>query len=333
MVDDAFYMQLCIDEAWKYQGLTYPNPAVGALILDQHEKLIAIDAHHEAGSAHAELNVITKALTLLGDTKVSKIKNPIEKHQYVLKHHHNYFLGATIYVTLEPCNHTGSTPPCSLLVKELGFKKIVIGTMDPNPKASGGASILKNSGVNVSEGVLQKECELLLEPFKKWQTGDPYLFFKLAKTQNGVYSGGIISSLESRTLVHKLREKIDLLIIGGNTVRVDRPTLDCRLTGGKAPDILIYSQSKIFDFEIPLFKVKNRKVFIEDTLERVKQYKFIMIEGGQSMLEASLSYTDHQLFFTASHMQKGDVLQIDTNLQSLHSHQVGVDKLEWFKKI
>lgn len=333
MVDDSFYMNLCLKEAWKYQGQTYPNPAVGSLILDKNGKIAAIEAHQTAGGCHAELNAIEKALIAYGDTKIAQINTPVKKHQYILKNHKNLFLGSTIYVTLEPCNHDGQTPPCSTLIKELGFKKVIIGTLDLNKEAGGGAKELELKGIKVIKGILKKECEALLEPFKKWQEKSTFIFFKLAITQNGVFTGGIISSQESRTLVHKLRSKIDLLIIGGNTVRVDRPTLDCRLSGGKAPDILIYSKHDDFDETIPLFQVKGRKVFIENTLERLKEYRFIMIEGGEGMLKATLPILEHILLFTSEQFKKGDTLQLDFELESLNADKINSDTIEWFRKI
>jgi diaminohydroxyphosphoribosylaminopyrimidine deaminase/5-amino-6-(5-phosphoribosylamino)uracil reductase len=333
MVDDKFYMELCLKEAWKYQGLTYPNPAVGSLILDKYDKLIAIDAHYEAGHPHAELNVISKALEILGDKEISNINNPANKHQYILDNHNNQFKDFTIYVTLEPCNHTGSTPPCTMLIETLGFKKIVIGTMDPNTEASGGAKLLESSGLKVIKGILQNECNQLLEPFKKWQKNEPYIFFKLATTKNGVYTGGTISSLNSRIHVHKLRDKIDLLIIGGNTVRVDRPTLDCRLCGGRPPDILIYSTRDDFDTQIPLFKVKGRKVFIEKRLDMIKKYHFIMIEGADALMKETIDIVDHYMIFTAPNFKIGKTIQLDMKLKNLNKYQNELDTIEWFKKI
>lgn len=332
MVDDNFYMDLCLKEAWKYQGLTYPNPAVGSLILNNHGKLLAIAAHHASKEAHAELNVISKVLELFGDRKISNIKKASEKHQYILDNHNNKFKDFTIYVTLEPCNHTGSTPPCSILIKTLGFKKVVIGTMDPNVKATGGATLLKSSGIEVVKGVLQDKCNLLLEPFKKWQKNEPYIFFKLAITKNGVYTGGTISSLQSRTHVHKLRDKIDLLVIGGNTVRIDRPTLDCRLSGGHPPDVLIYSKQNDFDTTIPLFNVGGRKVFIKNSLDMVKKYHFIMIEGTDTMLKETLDIVDTYLIYTSTNYKIGATIQIDKKLKNLNQYQMGLDTIEWFKK-
>jgi diaminohydroxyphosphoribosylaminopyrimidine deaminase/5-amino-6-(5-phosphoribosylamino)uracil reductase len=333
MVDNSFYMKLCLKEAWKYQGLTYPNPAVGSLILDSYGKIVAIDAHHKAGTAHAELNVISKALEIYGDTNIKNIKEASEKHHYILENHNGLFKDCTIFVTLEPCNHTGSTPPCSILIKELGFKKIIIGSIDPNPNATGGAELLRDFGLEVITGVEKQACDLLIEPFKKWQKDEPYIFFKLAITKNGVYTGGIISNKESRILVHNLRDKIDLLIIGGNTVRVDRPTLDCRLSGGSAPDILIYSHTKDFDKDIPLFKVKNRKIFISSNFDIIKQYKFIMIEGGEGMLSATQDIVDSYLIFTSSDFKVGKTVQLDMKLKKLYNFQNRSDTIEWFRKI
>ena len=333
MVDDNFYMDLCLKQAYKYQGLTYPNPAVGSLILDDNGKLIAISAHREAGQAHAELNVISKALEILGDKNIAKINSASDKHQYIIDNHNNQFKNFTIYVTLEPCNHTGSTPPCSLLIKTLGFKKVIIGSMDLNKDASGGAKLLEDSGTEVVKGVLQKECDQLIEPSKKWQKNEPYIFFKLAITKNGVYTGGTISSLDSRRHVHKLREKIDLLVIGGNTVRIDRPTLDSRLSGGRPPDVLIYSKRDDFDTQIPLFKVKGRKVFVENSLDMLKNYHFIMIEGADAMMKETTDIVDHYLIFTAPNFKTGKTIQLDLKLKNLYKSQNETDSIEWFKKI
>jgi diaminohydroxyphosphoribosylaminopyrimidine deaminase/5-amino-6-(5-phosphoribosylamino)uracil reductase len=333
MVDNDFYMKLCLNEAWKYQGLTYPNPAVGSLILNGCGKIVAIAAHHEAGTAHAELNVISQALEIFGDKNIIDIKNPAKKHTYILKNHNDLFKECTIFVTLEPCNHRGSTPPCSVLIKKLGFKQVIIGSIDPNEQATGGADLLENSSINVITGIMENECDLLIKPFKKWQENRPYIFFKLAISKNGVYTGGIISSKRSRTLTHKLREKIDLLIIGGNTVRVDRPTLDCRLSGGQAPDVLIYSHKKDFDKDIPLFKIKNRKVFISNNFEIIKNYRFIMIEGGEGMFKATKGIVDDYLIFTSPNFKVGKTIQLDMKLKSLNKDQIGIDSIEWFKKI
>ena len=280
---DEFFMDLAINEAWKYQGLTYPNPAVGSVVV-KNGAILSISAHKKAGSFHAELQAIKEAYkTISNDKNVDNITDPQNLHSYLIENAKDLFNDSTIYITLEPCSHYGKTPPCSLLIKELRFKRVVFGIKDPNRLAAGGAEILRKSGIEVVEGVKKAECEELIEPFRKWSKKS-FIFFKLAQTFNGAITTGTISCEESRKFVHMLRDKIDLLIIGGNSVRVDRPILDSRLVGGKAPDVLIYSKRDDFDKRIPLFSVKNRKVFIKDNFDIVKNYRFVMIEGGENMI-------------------------------------------------
>lgn len=331
VIDDNFYMSLALKEAWKYQGLTYPNPPVGALILDKNNQIIAVEAHHKAGQPHAELNAIESALIKMGDTKITTLSTPNEKHAYILAYHDKRFEGCSIYVTLEPCNHQGSTPPCSILVKTLGFKKLICGSIDPNKNATGGIKTLEDSGLHVKVGVLKKECDTLIAPFKKWQQKEPFIFFKLALSANGVYDGGIITSKESRTLVHHMRDTIDLLVIGGNTVREDRPTLDSRLVDGKAPDVLIISKNKEFDKDIPLFNIAGRKVFIEENFDKIKQYHFIMIEGTQTMLQLTQKLVDWYCIFRSSSYKKGTTIQIQKDFERLATIQNKIDTIEWFQ--
>jgi len=331
VIDDNFYMSLALKEAWKYQGLTYPNPPVGALILDENNQIIAVEAHHKAGLPHAELNAIQSALIKMGDTKIATLPTADEKHAYILKHHDKRFKGCNIYVTLEPCNHQGSTPPCSLLLKTLGFNKLICGSIDPNQKATGGIQTLEESGTSVSVGVLKESCDTLIAPFKKWQQNEPFVFFKLALSANGVYDGGIITSKESRTLVHQMRDTIDLLVIGGNTVREDRPTLDSRLVDGKAPDILILSKNKAFDKSIPLFNIPGRKVFIEENFDKIKQYHFIMIEGTQTMLQLTEKLVDWYCIFTSPSYKKGSTIQINKDFTRVQCIQNKNDTIEWYQ--
>ncbi len=329
---DEYFMQKALDKAWTYQGLTFPNPAVGAVITDKNSNLISLGVHERAGLAHAEVNAIKNAyMYLTKDNQIQEITNPFLLHEYLLKHHAGIFKNKTIYVTLEPCNHVGKTPSCANLIKELEFKRVVIGSLDPNKQASGGITTLQESGCEVCVGVLQEKCNALLEPFSLWQKA-PFVFFKIAMSKNFVISGGIITCKESRTHVHALRDRCDLLVIGGNTVRVDRPTLDARLVEGRAPDILIYSKEKNFDTDISLFHVKNRKVFIEDNLEKLKEYKFVMIEGGFGMYEAIKDKVDYVLVYRSASEKEGKVLKLEDNLKELFSMPIQQDTLTWYKK-
>lgn len=320
-------MQLALNEAWKYQFLTYPNPAVGALII-KNNQILSISAHKEAGEAHAEVNAIKEAYyKLTKDRAILSLDKSLDIHNYLYKNHNNLFTDCEIFVTLEPCHHYGKTPPCSLLIKNLKFKKLYIATRDINPKATGSVEFLKANGIDLKVGILEDKAKELLYPFKKWSESR-FVFFKYAQSLNGVISGGYISSKESLKFVHQLRDKTDLLTIGGNTVRVDRPTLDTRaIENGKNPDILIYSRenSNSFDRDIPLFNIKDREVFIENSLDKLDSYNFIMIEGGEAMLRACQNYIDWYLVFIAPKYMNRDCIKPDLNLNILHSGDSGVD--------
>ncbi|BCD59763.1 MULTISPECIES: bifunctional diaminohydroxyphosphoribosylaminopyrimidine deaminase/5-amino-6-(5-phosphoribosylamino)uracil reductase RibD [unclassified Nitratiruptor] len=327
---DIFFMDIALQEAWRYQGLTYPNPAVGAVVAIDN-CFISKGAHTKAGAPHAEVEAIKEAYyALTGDEHIHHLQDALELHEYLVANAKDLFHNATIYVTLEPCNHFGKTPPCSLLIKKLGFQRVAIGVQDPNEEAAGGASFLRNCGIQVDIGIQEERAKVLIEPFLQWRS-NTFTLFKLAQTLNGVIDGGIISCEESRRFVHALRDKIDLLVIGGNTVRTDRPILDARMVGGKAPDILIYSRNKKFDNNIPLFHVPNRKVFIEETLDRIKNYRYVMIEGGEGMLEATKDLANWYLFFVAPVLQEGKRYQVSQKLRFLHQQTCGTDTMIWSK--
>ncbi len=328
---DLKLLDLATDFAWKFQGLTYPNPAVGALICDELGRVISIEAHKRAGSPHAEVEVLKSAyFKITNDDKILQLQNSSEIHSYLENNHNNIFKNCTIYVTLEPCNHFGKTPPCSHLLAKMKFKRVVIGSLECNKDASGGAEFLRQNGIRV-DLLENSKCKALIEPFNLWQR-DGFVFFKLAMSLNGVVDGGVITSKESRELVHKLRDRCDLLVIGGNTVRVDRPTLDARMTGGKAPDILIYSKREDFDRSMPLFSIPNRKVFISNSLELTKKYKFIMIEGAEGMLKATTKIVNHYLIFRSPNFKTGNHPNLNLKLKELYSQKIGKDRFGWFKR-
>ena len=295
------YITKAINEAWKYQFLTYPNPAVGACVV-KNNKILSTQAHKLAGMPHAEVNAIKEAFLKLNyNEKLSSLISSNDIHDFLINNHNNIFNSCEIYVTLEPCNHIGKTPSCANLLKELKFEKVYIGTLDTNNNASGGVSTLKNCGIEVVI-LNDKRCIDLLSPFSLWQK-DKFTFFKLAMREDGSVDGGYITSQDSLNLVHEIRTKLDLLIIGGNTVRIDRPTLDSRFAKTNKPcDILIYSKSKEFDKSIPLFNVPNRKVIISDNIQNIKS-DFTMIEGGFSLLKTLKNDIDMLMLFI-SHKQK-----------------------------
>ncbi len=329
MLNSNFFMQLAIDEAYKYQLLTYPNPAVGAVVV-KNGAVLAIEAHKAAGSSHAEVLALLGAYEKLAQKEIEFDKNDAHiSHSFLLNLPKGFFKECEIFVTLEPCSHIGKTPSCANLIKELGLKKAVIGALDPIAGHGGGAQMLKNSGIEVQTGVLEQECLDLIEPFLIWQKR-AFVLFKLAQTTNGQIGGGYISSKESLEHVHKLRKVCTKLVIGGNTVRVDRPTLDCRFIDAKAPDVLIFSKEKGFDKTIPLFSVPNRSVEISDGLDFISQKGFYLVEGGEGMLNVLKKYIDWMLIYQAPKLTSKQLsYNVNSSLQFLHIGKNSKDILIW----
>ncbi|MDN5125707.1 bifunctional diaminohydroxyphosphoribosylaminopyrimidine deaminase/5-amino-6-(5-phosphoribosylamino)uracil reductase RibD [Aliarcobacter butzleri] len=331
-IDDNFYMRLAIDEAWKHQLLTYPNPAVGCVIV-KNQRLLAVEAHKEAGMPHAEVNALKTAYLKDNPNSILKTKNSsFDIHQFLLQNHNGFFNDCEIYVTLEPCNHIGKTPSCANLLKELKPKRVIISVKDPNKQATGGLETLKNENINVTLGILEKDGLNLILPFISWQNKS-CIFFKMAQTLNGSIDGKI-SSNRALAYVHTLRDKIDLLVIGGNSVRIDKPTLDTRYIQGKNPDIFIYSKNKVFDTNIPLFKIPNRKVLISDDLYKLLDYKFIMIEGVYNLLDKLKERINFFILIISPKIRKGQnaLNEIDLDFEIIHENFIGEDKIVFLKR-
>lgn len=316
-----FYMNLALNEAWKYQFLTYPNPAVGCVILDKNEKILAIKAHEKAGCAHAELNAIAHAFTNL-NPEISLPQEANAMHEFICKNHRGIFKDSIAFVTLEPCSHQGKTPPCAKLFSELGFKKVFISVKDENEIASKGAEFLKKQGVEIEFGVLENEGKKLLKPFLKWQKGQ-FKLFKLALSMNGSPFGKIVSNDLSRTYAHKIRSVIDLLVLGGETIRKDRPILDARLCKGKAPDLCILSHQSLenFDKSIPLFSVPHRQIYAQIP----NKAKFLMYEGGENFLKNFKDEMDMFLIFQSSSLNDEKNVTISLNFKPLYRNFLGSD--------
>lgn len=318
----TYFMSLAIDKAWKYQLLTYPNPAVGCTIVKDN-KVLAVGVHKYAGGPHAEVNALKEAyLTLNPNMPLKDMEDSHKIHDFLKENHNGFLNECEVYVTLEPCNHMGKTPACARLLEELKPKKVYISVLDPNASASGGKQRLLDGGVEVEDGLLKEQGENLLKPFSLWHK-DKFSFFKIAMRRDGSVSGGYITSQDSLNLVHEIRTKIDLMAIGGNTVRTDRPTLDARFSKSeKSPDILIYSTQKEFDKDIKLFNIENREVKISDKMQLDKN--FIMVEGGLSLLEHLKDKVDMFMVFI-SHKDKNlkqiDI-QKDLGLKKLYSYMI-----------
>ena len=229
---DEIYMQRCIDIAKRGIRAVAPNPMVGCVLVVE-DKIIGEGYHERYGEAHAEVNAINNV-----------------SNQNLLK-------SATLYVSLEPCSHTGKTPPCCDLLIQKGIKKVVVGTKDPNPLVGGkGIEKLKNSGIEVSEGILKDQClELNKRFFTFHKKQRPYVTLKWAQTLDGFLDQirkdgeqkiNWISEPETKTLVHKWRSEEQSILVGRNTITNDNPSLTVRDYGGMNPiRLVIDSQLQI----------------------------------------------------------------------------------------
>ncbi len=214
MIKDQYYMRMALQEARKGIGRTAPNPCVGAIIVKDN-RIIAKGYHKKAGTPHAEVNALRKAGGEACD--------------------------ATIYVTLEPCNHTGRTPPCSHAILASGITRVVVGMEDPNPLVDGsGNSFLRKNGVEVVSGVLSEECRKINRPFIKFiTTSRPWVVMKAGVSLDGRINyqkgqSGWITGAESHGRTHLSRDTYDAIMVGIGTVLIDDPSLTTRRSDGAA---------------------------------------------------------------------------------------------------
>jgi diaminohydroxyphosphoribosylaminopyrimidine deaminase/5-amino-6-(5-phosphoribosylamino)uracil reductase len=211
------FMKAALGFARKGVGKTSPNPAVGAVIVRKGQ-VVAAGFHRKAGGPHAEVEALNQ---LEGKARQ----------------------GDTLYVTLEPCNHYGRTPPCTQAILEKGVRKVVVGMRDPNPRVTGGGcDALSGQGVEVVTGVLEEECQRLNEWFVTYVTkGRPFVIAKTALTLDGWTATSTgqsrwVTNERSREWVHRLRNQVDGILVGVGTVTADDPLLNTRLKKGRGKD-------------------------------------------------------------------------------------------------
>jgi diaminohydroxyphosphoribosylaminopyrimidine deaminase/5-amino-6-(5-phosphoribosylamino)uracil reductase len=207
---DATFMKQALRLAAKGRGFTSPNPMVGAVVVHQ-DKVVGRGYHEQVGGPHAEINAIRDAGAKARD--------------------------ATLYVTLEPCNHYGRTPPCTEAILNAGIARVVVGMPDPNRQVTGGgAEFLRSQGVEVVSGVIETDCRRLNQAFIKYATtGLPLVTIKAAATLDGriaTRTGDArwISNDRSRRFVHRLRCELDAILVGIETAIKDDPLLTARTT-------------------------------------------------------------------------------------------------------
>ncbi len=238
-------MLRAVELAKQGQGRTAPNPCVGAVLVRDGE-IIGRGWHAVRGGPHAEVAALSDARQAGFDPR-----------------------GSSLYVTLEPCNHYGATPPCTRAILDAGIERVYVGTADPNPRAEGGgAEFLRQSGIQVEMGIEEQTCRDLIHDFICWHLLErPYVRLKLAATLDGriaTRSGDSawVSCSEARQEVHRLREGSQAVLVGGNTLYEDNPRLTPRRCGGDgetgSDTLAVVATSRLPDAEDDLYLIRHR---------------------------------------------------------------------------
>ncbi|MEG0261292.1 MAG: bifunctional diaminohydroxyphosphoribosylaminopyrimidine deaminase/5-amino-6-(5-phosphoribosylamino)uracil reductase RibD [Lysinibacillus sp.] len=241
---DEKYMQIALDLAASAKGNTNPNPLVGAII-EKDGVIVGMGLHRKAGEPHAEVH----AFQMAGE----------------------HALGATLYVTLEPCSHYGKTPPCANLVKESGVKRVVVAMQDPNSEVAGrGIQLLKDAEIEVEVGILEEQAKRLNERFiHNMLTSRPFIISKYAMTLDGkiaTHTGHSkwITGEAAREDVHRLRNEVDAILVGVGTVLADNPSLTTRLPEGtgKNPVRIIMDSQLRTPLDAKVLNAEAKTIFV-----------------------------------------------------------------------
>lgn len=334
------YIRRCIELAQNGLGTTYPNPMVGSVIVHK-DKIIGEGWHKKSGEPHAEVNAVhsVKDKSLLKDS--------------------------TLYVSLEPCSHFGKTPPCCDLIIDNKIPNVVIGTVDPNIKVAGnGIKKLIEAGINVSVGILEKECYDLNKRFFTFhEKKRPYIILKWAESHDGIIAP--LSKTEqkpvwitnefSRQLVHKWRSEEQAILVGTKTVLEDNPKLDVRDWSGTNPIRIVLDQynripkdSHIFNKEAKtiIFSASNSSNLLDNcSVEKIDfeqniasqiiktlyehQIQSVIIEGGRQTLETFINknlWDEARIFIGNNCFEQGTVAP-KIALKNIEKHSIGTDTL------
>lgn len=318
--DDIKFMRRCLDLAGSAEGMTYPNPLVGSVIV--HRGLIIGEGYHlKTGDNHAEANAISS----VGDSQMLK--------------------SSVIYVNLEPCSHYGNTPPCADLIISKGIRKVVIGTGDTSEKVEGrGIKKLKDAGCEVVTGVLEDECRWLNRRFFTYnEKKRPYIILKWAQSADGFIDikrdevkgrrPTWITGNPERALVHKWRASEQSILAGAGTIRADNPRLNVRDWAGKDPLRLILSRSGLIDRKSDVFETNGTNIVFthsgvkefansitvrlngrRKSADQIAEYLFeegiqsLLIEGGAGVLDHFISaglWDEARVFYGMENFKRG----------------------------
>jgi diaminohydroxyphosphoribosylaminopyrimidine deaminase/5-amino-6-(5-phosphoribosylamino)uracil reductase len=246
--EDRHYMKMALSLASRGKGMTHPNPMVGAAVV-RRGSLLGRGFHKGPGEPHAEIEALRQA----GQEA----------------------MGSDLYVTLEPCNHQGRTPPCSEAIIDSGVRRVIMAAVDPNPAVKGGGEKrLREAGIDVETGLLKEDAMELNAAYMKYMTtGMPLITLKIASTVDGKIAarGGVsrwISGEKARRAVHGMRRVCDAVIVGRGTVAADDPQLTVRMVplGGANPPLRVVVDSRIsLDLKSRLAAGGEPKVIIATT--------------------------------------------------------------------
>ncbi len=267
-IDDRRHMSRALELARLGEGFVEPNPMVGAVVV-RDGRIVGEGWHQVFGGPHAE----RRALADAGEEA----------------------RGATLFVTLEPCCHTGKTPPCTESILEAGVTRVVAATGDPFPKVNGGGfHQLRQAGVVCSAGLLESEARYLLAPYwKLTTTGHPWVIAKWAMTLDGKLATRTgksqwISGEASREIVHQLRGRVDAILVGAGTVRADNPQLTARPSGARTALRIVLgeipegSQLGTTASEFPL-------LVVVDSQAKARRQAWLQAAGGEVLVTSASS--------------------------------------------
>lgn len=244
---------------------------VGCVIV-HNDEVVASGFHEQYGGPHAEVNAI------------NALPDKIQAAH------------CTLYVTLEPCSHHGKTPPCADLIMSKGFKKVVVASTDPNPLVAGeGIKRLKNAGIEVMVGVLEKEARVLNKRFFTFfEQKRPFFILKWAQTEDGFISrigvpktreGNKISGIEADVMVHQLRAQCQGILVGKNTVLYDNPTLTTRLVKGNNPTRMFIDRKLEVPFTFNIYNSEAKTLVFNEVKDKTEDnIQFIKIDFDKNVL-------------------------------------------------
>ncbi len=343
---EEYYLARCLELARKGMGATAPNPMVGCVIVNG-DRIIGEGYHRAYGEAHAEVNAIES----VGDPGLLR--------------------DSTLYVNLEPCSHFGKTPPCSAMIVEKKIPRVVIGTLDPNPRVGGsGLKTLKEGGLQVRSGVLEPEClDLNKRFFTYHEEKRPWILLKWARSQDGFIDrlrpeddpGGVnwISGKEARQWVHKWRSEEQAILVGTRTAMLDDPELTVREWSGRNPLRLVIDRAGKLPAGLKLFsgdadtlvftskprlshgRVRYRKVpeaddYIPFIIKQLYEMEIqsLMVEGGAALLNAFIRYGtwDEARVFTGNCEIGRGIPSPEIPGKPMAQLQVGGDLLEVYSR-